>query len=177
MAATSDLHREVGPARTTVAEVARRAGVQRLTVYNHFPELGELFGACQAHFLAAHPPPELWPAGPASLESGLRSLYAWFRANQEMQRHVHHDRHLVPELDALLRATSDSRFDQAASEAVRMLAARPGEKKALHTLLRVALSFETWEVMAAAGMDDGEMARLFRRAADCLRRPDRQEGG
>src|SRR5436190_63027 len=37
--ATVALHEEVGPARTTVAEIARRAGVQRLTVYNHFPEL------------------------------------------------------------------------------------------------------------------------------------------
>ena len=41
--ATSELHEEVGPARTTVAEIARRAGVQRLTVYNNFPNETELF--------------------------------------------------------------------------------------------------------------------------------------
>ena len=63
--ATVALHREVGPARTTVAEIARRAGVQRLTVYNHFPDDAQLFAACQAHFLAQHPPPDLgtrWPS-------------------------------------------------------------------------------------------------------------------
>ena len=43
--ATMELHKEVGPAKTTVAEIARRAGVQRLTVYNHFPEDVELFGS------------------------------------------------------------------------------------------------------------------------------------
>ncbi|MBV8944057.1 MAG: helix-turn-helix transcriptional regulator, partial [Solirubrobacterales bacterium] len=43
--ATMELHREVGPAQTTIAEIARRAGVQRLTVYNHFPEEAELFEA------------------------------------------------------------------------------------------------------------------------------------
>jgi AcrR family transcriptional regulator len=47
--ATVALHEEVGPARTTVTEVARRAGVTRLTVYNNFPEERELFAACQGH--------------------------------------------------------------------------------------------------------------------------------
>src|SRR3954469_15733070 len=48
--ATVALHREVGPARTTVAEVARRAGVGRVTVYNHFPDDVSLLAACSAHF-------------------------------------------------------------------------------------------------------------------------------
>jgi AcrR family transcriptional regulator len=43
--ATVALHQEVGPARTTVAEIARRAGVQRLTVYNHFADLSDLLPA------------------------------------------------------------------------------------------------------------------------------------
>ena len=37
-----ELHKEVGPAQTTIAEIARRAGVQRLTVYNHFPTKPDL---------------------------------------------------------------------------------------------------------------------------------------
>src|SRR5262252_4872841 len=57
VAATVALHREVGPARTTVADVARRAGVQRLTVYNNFPRLSDLLVACQHAFLTASPPP------------------------------------------------------------------------------------------------------------------------
>jgi AcrR family transcriptional regulator len=56
--ATVALHQEVGPARTTVSEVARRAGVNRVTVYNHFPDDLDLFAACQRHFLAEHPLPE-----------------------------------------------------------------------------------------------------------------------
>src|ERR671932_2214895 len=60
-AAAASLHEEVGPAKTTVADIARRAGVQRLTVYNHFPDLGALFPACTAHWMAEHPPPDLDP--------------------------------------------------------------------------------------------------------------------
>src|SRR3954454_13274217 len=36
--AAVDLHATVGPARTTISAIAERAGVQRLTVYRHFPE-------------------------------------------------------------------------------------------------------------------------------------------
>src|SRR5437762_11804065 len=56
--ATAALHTEVGPAQTTVAEIARRAGVQRLTVYNNFPDEKELFEACGAYWRAENPPPD-----------------------------------------------------------------------------------------------------------------------
>src|SRR5579864_9432831 len=94
VAATEALHREVGPARTTIADIARRAGVERLTVYNHFPELAHLLGACQAHFLAAHPPPDISPGARAkedalgSLEVALVRLFAWFRANKTMEQNI-----------------------------------------------------------------------------------------
>ena len=60
-AAAASLHEEVGIARTTVADIARRAGVQRLTVYNHFADLDALLPACSAHYLAEHPRPDLAP--------------------------------------------------------------------------------------------------------------------
>src|SRR3954464_14031038 len=82
--ATAALHADVGPARTTVAEIARRAGGQRLTVYNHFPEERELFGACSAHFVMEVPPPDpgAWaaigdPAGP--LRTALTAPHPWCR--------------------------------------------------------------------------------------------------
>jgi AcrR family transcriptional regulator len=56
--ATVELHGTVGPARTTVAEIARKAGVQRLTVYTHFPDLTSLFAACTTHWFGEHPPPD-----------------------------------------------------------------------------------------------------------------------
>ena len=36
--AAVDLHSTLGPARTTVAQIAERAGVQRHTYYAHFPD-------------------------------------------------------------------------------------------------------------------------------------------
>ena len=53
--ATVELHCTVGPAATQINEVARRAGVQRMTVYNHFPDESSLLAACSAHWRALHP--------------------------------------------------------------------------------------------------------------------------
>ena len=62
--AAVDLHGSVGPARTTISAVAERAGVQRHTVYRHFPTEDDLFAACSAHYFAAHPwpDPDAWRA-------------------------------------------------------------------------------------------------------------------
>src|ERR687895_1195492 len=80
--ATIELHRTVGPAATQISEIARRAGVRRMTVYNHFPDEATLFAACSAHWRALHPAPDLarWRviAEPGErLRVGLGELYAW----------------------------------------------------------------------------------------------------
>src|SRR5436305_13803949 len=59
--AAARLHEEQGIGNTTVADIARRAGVSRLTVYNHFPDLQALLPACTAHWLGEHPQPPLEP--------------------------------------------------------------------------------------------------------------------
>jgi AcrR family transcriptional regulator len=149
--ATVALHEEVGPARTTVAEVARRAGVTRLTVYNNFPEERELFAACQGHWFERHPPPALDPAD--GLESVLRSLYGWYRATAQMAENVRRDRAHVPELDALMRETGDARMAQL------------GEALGGGPLVALALDFWTWRRLAAEGLSDTEAASLMARAA------------
>src|SRR4051812_35373774 len=101
--ATVALHQEVGPAKTTVAEIARRAGVQRLTVYTHFPDERELFGACSAQFIGGHPPPD--PGGGAAitdprerLRTALRDLAGWYRDGESMFGPVRRDMQLLPAL-------------------------------------------------------------------------------
>ena len=105
--ATVALHEEVGPARTTVAEIARRAGVQRLTVYNHFPDERELFGACSMHFIGDHPPPDpgAWAAiaDPRErLRVALADLSAWHRGGEAMLSHVRRDVQLLPALNEVV---------------------------------------------------------------------------
>src|SRR5947209_12395482 len=113
--ATMELHEQVGPARTTIAEIARRADVQRLTVYNHFPEDSALFAACQADWIGLHPLPDL--SGALSLpdpkhrvRACLRGFYGWYRETAAMAENVQRDRGSVPALDALMNRTGDARL-------------------------------------------------------------------
>src|SRR3954463_3962075 len=99
--AAAALHEEVGIARTTVADIARRAGVTRLTVYNHFPDLEALLPACTAHWLTEYPQPDLEPVltleDPAErLRAALTALYGWYRETAPMQRRVLGERSSVP---------------------------------------------------------------------------------
>src|SRR6266702_7537827 len=55
--AAMKLHGTVGPMRTTVMAVAEMAGVQRGTVYRHFPDEETLFGACSMHWATLNPTP------------------------------------------------------------------------------------------------------------------------
>jgi AcrR family transcriptional regulator len=164
-AATAELHEEVGPARTTVAEIARRAGVQRLTVYNNFPDERDLFRACQEHWLARHPPIDPGPAlalgtPQARLEAVLSGLYAWYRSTEPMSGNVRRDRELVPALDALLAETTDVRLAGLVDVLLTGLAA-DDDGPELRAVLALALDFWTWRRLASEGLDDHAAALLM----------------
>ena len=81
--AAAELHEQKGVAHTTVAESARRAGVMRLTVYNHFADLSVLLPACAAHYERLHPMPDFGSAlaeadAGARVRGTLARLYCWY---------------------------------------------------------------------------------------------------
>jgi AcrR family transcriptional regulator len=87
--AAVELHQQRGPLHTTITEIALRAGVERLTVYRHFPDEATLHQACQQHFFTAHPLPDLalWrevSAFPNRLELGISELYEYWDQTREM---------------------------------------------------------------------------------------------
>jgi AcrR family transcriptional regulator len=148
--ATVALHEEVGPARTTVAEIARRAGVQRLTVYNHFPDERELFGACSALFIESSPPPDpsAWAAidDPRErLRAALRDLHGWYREARPMLANVERDAPLLPALEEVI-AAGRAPLD----EAIRTVLAggwevRGGPRRRLLAAIALATSFAAWD--------------------------------
>src|SRR5215468_7688050 len=98
--AALELHGTVGPSRTTMSAVAKRAGVERRTLYRHFPNEADLFGACSTHYFAANPWPDLdsWRAvhDPGQrLERALDELYAYYEGAEPMLSNVLRDAELV----------------------------------------------------------------------------------
>jgi len=160
IAAAAALQLEQGPAQVTVSAVADRAGVQRLTVYRHFPAEALLFAASNAHWLAQHPlpAPQRWQGiadADERLLTALTALYTYFRATGRMWAASYRDVGSVPALRTPLEQLRLYLDDVAA----RLAAAGTGGEAACITL-RHAVQFATWATLDGLGLDDGEMADL-----------------
>jgi AcrR family transcriptional regulator len=161
--AAVELHRTVGPAGTRISEVARRAGVQRVTVYNHFPDDASLFAACSAHWRALHPAPD--PAGwdsiadpGARLRAVLGDLYAWYRETEPMTANVLRDLERLPALRAVIEGGL-GRYLAAVEELLaEPFRVRGRRRERLEAAIRAAVSFQLWQALAPLG--DGEAAEL-----------------
>ncbi len=170
--ATVDLHREVGPARTSVSEIARRAGVNRLTVYNHFPDEGKLFAACQGHFLARHPLPDYSVAlaldDPlARVRAVLRALYESYRVREPMTAKILRDRTVLPALDALMERTMDAQQAKLVEALAAGFRARGNAAQRVRAVLAVGLDFWTWQRLKRQGLDDAPAADLMAQLVAC----------
>jgi AcrR family transcriptional regulator len=164
--ATVELHKTVGPAATRIAEVARSAGVQRLTVYNHFPDDEALLSACSAHWRSLHPAPD--PAGwrsiadgGARLRHGLRALYGWYRETEPMTGNVLRDAESVPALRRIVEAGLGRYLQEAADVLAEPFLSRRRRRR-IELVVRLAVDFHTWRALSALG--DAEAAEL----AACL---------
>jgi AcrR family transcriptional regulator len=164
--ATVALHREVGPAHTTVSEIARRAGVGRLTVYNHFPDDAQLFAACQAHFLADNPPPDVFalakePDPDARLGAVLEALYGWYRGNQAMVGNIDRDAPAIPALRELVESTNGAMRSALADQLMRGRGLRGRRARRTRAAIALALEFRTWFALAVnGGLEDDEAAAV-----------------
>ena len=151
--ATVGLHLEVGPAQTTISEIAKRAGVQRLTVYNNFPDEASLLGACSAHWVSQHPPPD--PTAWASIRDPIRrartalnALYRYYRETETMSANVLRDAQTMPALAAILDGTRNA-FLRWVRDDLATAWERGGAPNApLRAALDLALRFETWQALA-----------------------------
>jgi AcrR family transcriptional regulator len=163
--AAAELHEKVGPAATTVAEIARRAGVSRLTVYKHFPDNASLYEACSAHYRAEHPLPDLEPAlaieDPVDrVRSVLALVYGeFYRETQRMIRNLSRDRGFDPALDALMEKTRDAFLDWLAGELAGGFEPPSGDQ--LRAIIGLALDFWTWDRLTGEGLDDDEAVSVM----------------
>lgn len=164
--AVVELHRTVGPANTTVTEVAELAGVGRQTVYNHFPTEGDLIEACSTHWASRNPLPDpgAWAAvedPEERLDGALAELYAWYSDTEDMMGKVLRDAQIVEPLGELM----EERWFALVEAMVETLAAgRGGEvggpPDPVRAAVRLAVDFSTWRTLRGSGLSDGEAAEL-----------------
>ena len=150
-AAAAELHEKLGPAQTTFSAVAERAGVQRGTVYRHFPDEDALFEACSAHWSARNAPPDATPWSQIEdpdkrLRTALAEIYGWFERVEPMLEKLYRDQSLVPAVARQLELGAVPYFDFVTAV---LLDGRPRRKKA-RAAIGHALAFETWRSLVRA---------------------------
>jgi AcrR family transcriptional regulator len=173
--ATVELHQTVGGTQATISAIAERAGVERLTVYRHFPDERSLLTACTGHYLAQHPTPDpkCWQklAEPEDrLRTGLNEVYAYHRRTEQMFTHAAHDLEDMP----VLREVLAPMF--AHWTLMRDILARGWHGNAEpHALVLAAiahaLDFSTWRsLVRVQGLEDAEAVDLMACMVRCAAR-------
>jgi AcrR family transcriptional regulator len=164
--AAVELHGSVGPARTTISAVAERAGVQRATVYRHFPNEDALFGACSAHWLSQNPLPDLeeWSAvadPDERLRTALAQLYEWYGRGEEMLENVRRDTPLVPALRAPAEGTR-AWLELAVAALLAGRRERGARRRRVRASIGHALAFPTWRsLVREQGLSKREAIQLM----------------
>lgn len=161
------LHQEVGPARTTISAIAERAGVQRLTVYRHFPKEKDLFAACTRHYGQANPLPEAsaWhgiaDAGERT-RVALENIYRYYRKTEAMFDRVLRD---LPDTPDMREEMADIETYLAEMAADLAGAWAPGRKSArfrrVAAISAHAVRFRSWQSFRQQGLKDSEIATLM----------------
>ena len=173
--AAIDLHGTVGPSRTTLSAVAKRAGVERRTLYRHFPTEADLFAACSTHYFSANPWPDLagWRAirdPRRRLERALDELYAYYERTEPMLSNVLRDAELVDfARDAV--APLKAYLDDAVEILVSGRQARGRRRELLRGALRHAVAFSTWASLSGNGIERPDAVKLVTALVEAGGRP------
>ena len=176
-AAAVELHGTVGPARTTISAVAERAGVQRLTVYRHFPTEDDLLAACSGHWQQQHPAPDpvTWMEITDAEErarAALSALYAYYDAGEAMIANSLRDVDEVPPLGGLI--ADFARYLGAIADGLaQAFGARGRARSRLRAAAGHAVSFTTWRsLVREQGLGDRDAVDLMVTVLSCVS-PDR----
>jgi AcrR family transcriptional regulator len=144
--AAVDLHGTIGPARTTMSLLAERAGVQRHTLYAHFPDEKSILLACSAHAFADDPPPDPEPwrglEPKARLAAGFAAIYGWYSRNAAINACVLRDAEHYPpvqEIVAMRMAPGLRAWRDVLSE---------GLEPAQQAMVGLMLSFYSWRTLS-----------------------------
>ena len=161
------LHGSFGPALTTLSMVAERAGVQRHTLYSHFPDERSLFLACSGLVAERDPLPDAEPWRAVAdrrerLRAGLRAVYAWYGRNAELAACVLRD----GERHALTKEMIELRFGPHFLAYRDVLGADLGPEQ--RAVLGLMLGFHAWRALVREGGLEQEAAiEVAVRAIEC----------
>jgi AcrR family transcriptional regulator len=144
--AAVELHSTIGPAATTLSMIAEKAGVQRHTLYAHFPDERSIFMACSglAHERDPIPTADAWRPIADQVErlaTALGAIYGWYGRNASLLSNVMRDVERHPTVQEIQR----TRAQPVVKGWHELLGAKLNARQ--RALLYLALSFHTWRAL------------------------------
>lgn len=163
--AAVELHQELGPARTTVTAIAERAGVQRLTVYRHFPDEDSMLAACSAKWAERNPLPKSsdWNGigdPEKRLRLALEAFYNYYASEENMLANAIRDAPMISFVRHR-RERFESYLDEVGEGLRKGWGVRGKPKRHLTTMIGHALRFETWRSLKQQGLGPSQAAELM----------------
>jgi len=168
--AAVELHSSLGPAATTLSMIAERAGVQRHTLYAHFPDERSLAMACSGLVYERDPLPQaaVWRAMAnrnERLTAGVSAIYAWYERNASLMACIMRD----AEHHALTRDIIALRVGPVVAGWHDVLGASLNTRQ--RAMLHLALSFFTWRTLVRdGGLTQRAAVRVMVQAIDGAKR-------
>jgi AcrR family transcriptional regulator len=162
--ATMALHEDPGPAQTSIKAVAERAGVQRLTVYRHFPDETSLFEACTSHWIELNPLPVISELSSIQnpLERASQALlrfYAYYRKTSKMWSAAYRDVGKVEALKGPMKKI-ESYLDSVRDDLLDQWKTDKKARQQISITLRHCLRFSTWQSLEKEQLSDEKMVDL-----------------
>lgn len=163
--AAMSLHQEVGPKLTSISAIAERAGVERLTVYRHFPNELALFRACSGHWTELNPAPD--PAAWRRIsdpvrrtESALTSLYEYYGRTEKMWDSILRDEAEMPTVRTVMKEFRQY-LRECADEISRGWKSSGRSTALLRAAIAHSVQFHTWQSLRNEKLPNAEIARLM----------------
>jgi AcrR family transcriptional regulator len=132
--------------------IAERAGVNRVTVYRHFPDARTLLEACSTHARRLNPPPDLdgWRRiddPRRRTEVALTQLYDYFRRTEDGWANVLRDAELAPLVKEMAQERRLTYLRQARNVLLAPWPKRSARRPLLRAVLGLAVDFRTWQTL------------------------------
>ena len=175
--ATVALHEEIGMLNTTISDIARRAGVERATVYRHFPDERSLLTACTGHFYDMHPmpEPERWRAiedPEKRLRTGLCEVFAYHHRTERMLSRTLPEIPRVPVMQEVI-APRRAQWMRARDVLAGPWCESEPARELVTAAIGHAVAFPTWQsLVRQQGLDDAQAVEMLVTWVRCLANGD-----
>ncbi len=151
--AAISLHTTIGPTATSIKAVAEEAGVERHTVYRHFPDERSLLHACSGCYTERYPLPDAsaWTGvvdAERRLRRGFTEIYAYYAERGDELSPILRDCATSPFTREVVELRMGPAFERMRDMLAEPFHARGTRRARLVAAIELFLALDTWRCLS-----------------------------